>query len=189
MAKTINEYLTLTTSELRRLGFIKATRSRTTGAMRWTNNGQETASIQICVDTEVLPTVFLWYSYNGKPVQEKIRLMFYHSNLNPEGNAGYYYFVCPKTGKQCRKLYIVNGRFVSRSAFRPLYAQQLRSKKQRREARLTDLILKQDKIADEARRPKAFYRGKPTPRHLRAERVEEKLSRHLAEWHYLNTPN
>lgn len=189
MAKTISDYLTLTTTTLRRLGYIKATRAQTSGVMRWKCNGQETASVQICVDTRALPMLYLWYSYNGEPVREQIRLMFKHSNLDREGSAGYYYFVCPVTGKYCRKLYIVNGRFVSRSAFRPLYPQQVKSKKQRRQARLIDLILEQDRIADEARRPKAFYRGKPTPRHLRAERVAEKLRRHFAEQDALSSPN
>lgn len=168
MEKTIDEYLTLSISALKRAGFLK-TRELKSGRVSWYRGGEEIASIRVTTDTRALPMCYLSYRYDGEPVQEILRLMFKHSNLDPEGEHGYYYFVCPVTGSCCRKLYAVNGRFVGRSAFRPLYPQQAQSRKQRKENGMLDVLLKLDELQN-SRYRKDFYRGKPTPYRLRWER-------------------
>ena len=168
MEKTIDQYLTLSVTDLKRLGFLKP-RELKSGRVSWYRGGEEIASIHVTTDTRALPMCYLSYSHDGEPVQEILRLMFKHSNLDPEGEHGYYYFVCPSTGECCRKLYAVNGRFVGRAAFSPLYPQQAQSRKQRTETGWLDVLLKLDELQQTHHR-KEFYRGKPTPYRKRWER-------------------
>lgn len=168
MATTIDDYLTLSVTDLKRLGFLKP-RQLKHGVVTWKRGGDTTAQIHVITDTRALPMCYLFYSYEGETVQETIRLMFKHSNLDPEGEHGYYYFVCPATGAYCRKLYAVNGRFVGRSAFRPLYPQQAQSRKQRTQTGVLGVLLKFDELQN-SRYRKDYYRGKPTPHRLRWEK-------------------
>lgn len=172
MATTIEDYITLSVTDLKRLGYLKP-RNVIGGVVSWKRGGHTTAQIDVTTDTRGVPMCYLSYAYRGTPVRETIRLMFKHSNLNPEGEHGYYYFVCPVTGVCCRKLYNVNGRFVGRSAFRPLYPQQAESHKQRKETRWLGLMLKIDEL-QQSRYRKDFYRGNPTPYRLRWEKMIER---------------
>lgn len=168
MAKTIHDYLTLSVSDLRRLGYLK-NNTVMNGGVKWKRGGHTTATVGVYVDTRAVPLCYLCYSRDGEQITEKIRLMFKHSNLNPEGRDGYYYFVCPVTGSCCRKLYYVGGRFVGRSAFRALYPKQAMSKRQRAEAAYYEALLLFDEIQG-SRYRKDHYRGKPTPYRLRMEK-------------------
>lgn len=172
MANTIDEYITLSVSDLRRLGYIKRHEIKG-GRVTWKRGDTITAQIYVTIDTRAVPMCYLSYRYGGTPVQETIRLMFKHSNLNPEGDHGYYYFVCPVSGVCCRKLYNVNGRFVGRAAFKSLYPQQALSRKQRNEYKLFGLWVKLDEL-QQSRRRKDFYRGKPTPYRLKWEKYIER---------------
>ena len=172
MANTIDEYLTLSVSDLRRLGYLKPG-ALMGGRVTWKRGDTVTASISVTTDTRALPMCYLVYRYDGEPKQENIRLMFKHSNLNPEGNHGYYYFVCPVTGDCCRKLYNVGGRFVGRSAFKALYPTQAASHKQRKSLSWFSALAQLDEL-QQSRYRKDFYRGKPTRYRLRWERIVER---------------
>lgn len=169
MATTIDEYLTLSVTDLKRLGILRP-RHLADGTVTWKTGDRVEASICVMADTRTVPVCYLSYSYDGAPVAERIRLMFKHSNLNPEGEHGYYYFVCPDTGKCCRKLYNVCGRFVSRSAFRALYPQQAQSRKARATLRGFSALLDYDRLS-ETRYRKETYRGRPTPYGRKLQRI------------------
>ena len=169
MATTIEDYITLSVTDLKRLGYLKP-RNVIGGVVSWKRGGHTTAQIDVTTDTRGVPMCYLSYAYRGTPVRETIRLMFKHSNLNPEGEHGYYYFVCPVTGVCCRKLYNVNGRFVGRSAFKALYPQQAASRKQRQSLNWLSALERLDEL-QESRCRKEFYRGKPTRYRLRWERL------------------
>lgn len=168
MATTIDQYLTLSVTDIKRLGLLKS-RAVCKGGVSWKRGEHTTAQIQVVTDTRALPMCYLVYRYNGDAIQDKIRLMFKHSNLNPEGEHGYYYFVCPVTGACCRKLYLVNGHFVGRSAFRALYPKQTESHKERQTINWLEALRVLD-FMQGSRYRKEYYRGKPTPYRLRLEK-------------------
>ncbi len=157
----IEDYLKLTIKSIKREMFRP--RDVTTGVYSWTRNGIQYASVGVGVDLRGVPVLYLSFIHDGDNVEQTIRLMFKHSNLNPEADFGYYYFVCPVTGKCCRNLYLVNGRFVSRFAFRPMYRKQVMSKRERGNYALVDYTLKAEELERTGTRRKSYYRGNPTP--------------------------
>lgn len=167
MATTIEDYLTLSVADLRRLGYLTKNELKG-GRVFWKIGDAVTAQIDITTDTRAVPMCYLSYVFRGETKQETIRLMWKHSNLDPDGEHGYYYFVCPVSGECCRKLYHVGGRFVGRAAFRPLYPIQVKSRKQRATSRLWDFVIEIEGLRKPYR--KEYYRGKPTPYRLRWER-------------------
>jgi len=74
---------------------------------------QITGSISIAVDTfSESPCLELDYKLDGKPINYKVDLVNVPSNI---GKGVVWFFVCPMTGKKCRKLYLVDTYFTSRS--------------------------------------------------------------------------
>lgn len=161
MAITIDFYLSLSIKDCKQMGFL-APDALKTGTINWLRNGEKTASITFATDTRK-NTALMLYQYEGEPVKEVIKLMYQQSNL--KGNRrGYYYFVCPVSGKRCRKLYLVNGKFVGRAAFRPLYQQQAQSRKQRNSSvsKRLELLIAVDRYQRQRYR-RETYKGKQTP--------------------------
>jgi hypothetical protein len=178
MATTIDEYFTLSVTDIKRLGFLKPD-TVCKGGISWKRGNRITAQIDVITDTRALPMCYLIYKYGGDTKQEEIRLMFKHSNLDPESKHGYYYFVCPVTGTCCRKLYNVGGQFVGRSAFRALYPNQAQSRKQRKQIDLL-ATLGALRYMDGGKYRKEFYRGKPTRYRLRLEKYIERNAKRNA---------
>lgn len=142
---------------------------------KWTQGGREVSCIAIATDTRgEIPTVRFVYNYNGSLVDYTAPLRFQPSNLN---RGGFYMFVCPVTGRTCRKLYLVGGRFVSRFAFRALYDKQTQSRTQRYGLLANLIALKKYEDTIKQRGRKMFYRDKITPYGLRVERLAAK-----AQW-------
>lgn len=52
------------------------------------------------------------------------------------GNGRHWYFLCPSNGNRCRKLYFVNGQFLSQNAFKGMYEIQTKSRNVRQDIRL-----------------------------------------------------
>lgn len=186
MYATIDDYLTLSVADLKRMGFLKPD-ALVRGNIRFTVGNKERAAVGAATDTRGVPVFKLAYLYNGEPIDTTIYLRWKRSNLNPNSTNGYYYFVCPVTGKMCRKLYIVNGRFVSRQAFNPMYKQQTYSHRRRNDVLFAylDAIDETDKIA-RAKYRRETYRGNPTPwgRH-----VEKVYNRYMRFDHLLTIAN
>ena len=149
--------------------------------MSWSCNGKTTSSIGITVNTCEM-YVELDYKYNGQPRKYRVTLVSAASNL---GIGRILYFVCPSTGRRCRKLYCVDGWFLHRTAFRDCcYKQQTYSKSIRA---LHTLIFPKDmELIDKLRTCRETYNGKPTRRFvnimLRLERCDRKYIAARALW-------
>lgn len=114
------------------------------------------------------------YAYDGEQIQWRVPLVCVPANI---GKGLVWFFRCPITGKRCKKLHLVNGRFVHRSAIRgAMYKRQTESKKWRSVSRLFDLHDLRAGVWDEIHKPyfKAEYRGKET---RRCARLIRKLQR------------
>lgn len=174
LTETIEEMLQLSITDLKRLGMLQPGAYQYT-PVNWRRGGCETASIAVATDTRgEIATVRFVYDYNGTPVDYTAPLRFAPSNLN---RGGYYYFVCPVTGRSCRKLYLVGGRFVSRFAFRALYDKQTKSRAERSGLfGYLNAVSNFDRIAKQKGR-KMYYRDKITPYGLRVERLAAKVER------------
>lgn len=97
------------------------------GVITWTKNGHKIGSITVSV--EMMPHsqfVELEYKCGEALINYKVQLVSAPSNL---GKGVVWYFICPKTNKRCRKLYLCNTYFYHRSAFTGcMYEQQTFSK-------------------------------------------------------------
>lgn len=84
--------------------------------IRWYKSGIETdaISIRICTLTDGPQYMELNYSCDGKRINYLVHLTSCPSNI---GKGVIWFFVCPKTGRRCRKLHLVNAYFYHRSAF------------------------------------------------------------------------
>lgn len=173
MKKTIEDYIRLTVRDCKRLGFF-VPNSDNAGVIRWTQGKQLVASVSFRTNLSAsVPYAALNYSYKGTPVNTDITLRFKPSNL--KGETGYYYFVCPVTGLSCRNLYLVNGRFVSRTAFRPLYKIQAETKVGKNNGSLAALraLTKYEDMAT-AKYRRLTYKGKLTPWGRKVEKMADR---------------
>lgn len=169
----LEEYVTLSVTKCKEMGFFKQG-AACSGSVRWRNrDGNETASIGFITDLRNVPFARLVYEYNGVTQDYVIPLRRKQSNLNPAN--GFYLFVCPVTGLSCRKLYLVNGRFVSRRAFRALYEKQTFSRTEKQGV-YKYLILHNDlEWAENQRYRKRTYNGKLTAYGRKLLKMEERL--------------
>lgn len=104
---------------------------------------------------------------NGKYFEKTFHLDSRRSNLagkTIKRESFVYYFVCPFTGKNCRKLYLFNGVFGCREYFKPMYRRQTRSKTQISWELIFGLLEKIDAATKEisSRKIKRTYKGKLT---------------------------
>jgi len=175
---TIEELLAVSITDLKRLGLLVPGAVRG-GSLTWNRRGRTVASVSVITDTAgEIPTIRFQYTCNGSPVDYSTPLRFSPSNLN---RGGFYYFVCPVTGRYCRKMYLVSGRFVSRFAFRALYDKQTRSRSQRTGLYefLTTIEAAQNAINSKYR--KSTYRGNLTPYGRKCEKIAARVKKLSAE--------
>lgn len=105
---------TVSISFLTKHGYLK-TNQWQSGVITWSMGGNKTGSISIRVNTHSQsPYLELDYNCNEVPINYRVQLVSVPSNL---GKGVVWYFICPKTNKRCRKLYLVNTYFYHRSAF------------------------------------------------------------------------
>lgn len=159
MSRILENYIRLTIGDLKRTGFLKPCAFKR-GSMMWYRGDRPVASVSVQSDLlGQIPSVVLSYKCDGVPVRDSFALKFQASNLGD--GAGYYYFICPETGKACRNLYLVDGRFMSRPAFRPLYKKQARRRPAGVFGMLAAACEYEDLIVAKYRR--YTYRGRLTP--------------------------
>ena len=73
------------------------------GIITWSRNGNKTGSISIAVNKYKESSYLeLDYRCNDKPINYKVPLVSLPSNI---GKGVIWFFLCPNTGKRCRKLY------------------------------------------------------------------------------------
>lgn len=119
---TIEDHLCLPIGPLVKQKLFK-TGKACQGSLKW-NNGAAISYILRPMDDRAELT--LMYKLNGETDGQQIELTKKPSNL---GRGHVWYFICPATGKQCRKMYFFDGGFHSRHAMEGvLYKSQTRSK-------------------------------------------------------------
>ena len=132
--------------------------------LRATLSGFNSEAMQIDVNTDK-SLLEVFYTLNNKPKSIKIKLEKTQSNL---GFGFYFYFVCPYTGKRCRKLHFVNGVFCHYSNIsNALYSLQTYSKKQRSQELLSRCFYGIDRLEKltKSKYYKKTYNGINTKRH------------------------
>jgi hypothetical protein len=153
---------TVSISNLKRWDYLKPDQSKS-GVISWNQGGQKTGSISIQVNTHSpQPYIEFDYQANGTPIKYRVYLVSKPSNI---GEGSYFLFVCPITGKHCRKLYLVDGYFYSRLAFRGcMYEKQTHSHKTRQMLKTFEALTISDKL--NAKHFREYYSGKPTKKYL-----------------------
>lgn len=138
------------------------------GITSWSSNGQVHSKINIEVTyTEYDTYIIFDYQCNGQPKKYRVNLISKTSNL---GKGKVWFFVCPSTGKLCRKLYLSNGLFLHRTAFNGLmYSKQIESKKSRDLGKIFNVYFVPDEVYAERYKKyfKTHYKGKPTKKYLK----------------------
>jgi len=154
-------------SKLKEWGYLESGQIKS-GTLSWSINGQNTGSISIQVNTVAdEPFLELDYKSGDIPINYQIKLVNIPSNL---GFGTIWYFLCPKTQKRCRILYLVEGYFYHREASKGCYyEQQIQSKHWRRLKALFDDSFKVERAYEQIHQKyfKSYYNGKPTKKYLR----------------------
>lgn len=162
-----DELKTVSISFLAKHGYLKPNQWKG-GSINWSRNGNNTGSISIKVCTQPENSfIELDYNCNKSPINYRVQLISTPSNL---GKGVVWYFVCPYTGKRCRKLYLADTYFYHRSAFRGcMYETQTQSKKYRQLDKTLGAYFKSDDLYSELYKKnfKKTYAGKPTKKYLR----------------------
>lgn len=160
---------TVSIGNFRRWGALSPGRYAS-GSIYWGEEGERRASVGYCAVIGREPGqayIQFNYNYDGEPMQWRVSLLSLPANI---GKGIVWFFRCPITGQRCKKLHLVDGRFIHRSAVRgAMYKQQTESKKWRLVSRLFDLHDLRAGVWDEIHKPyfKAEYRGKETRRCIR----------------------
>ncbi len=141
------------------------TRSGTTS---WSRNGEVHSKIDFQVFySEYQTHIIFAYTANGTPIKYKVDLINLPSNL---GKGKVWYFVCPSTGKHCRKLYLRNGYFLHRTAHENLmYECQLESKRNRDLRKIFQACFIPDTLLEayHSKYLKTHYKGKITKKYAK----------------------
>ena len=152
---------------LARHGYLKPNQWQR-GTITWSSNENKTGSISIRVNTQSeQPYIELDYKYNEAPINYRVQLVSAPSNL---GKGFVWYFVCPHTGKRCRKLYLADTYFYHRAAFRGcMYEKQTQSKKSRYLNKTLGVYFRSEQLFEQLYKKhfKKQYAGKPTKKYLK----------------------
>lgn len=136
------------------------------GVITWSISGEVTSRIGIKSNiNQHRKFITLDYTQDGEGINYNVHLTSVPSNL---GKGEIFYFVCPNTGKQCRKLYHCSKYFLHREAFSYLYYEkQIESKKTRELHSIFDKAFLKDEVYEEQYKKhfKTHYNGKPTKRY------------------------
>jgi len=154
-------------SELKKWKYLEKD-SIKSGTINWKNRYDEiTSSLPIrLVFTENEQYLNLKYKCNGNDYDYDIQLISTPSNI---GNGLIWYFLCPFTGKRCRKLHLINERFMHRSALPSgVYSKQIHTKKWRNLEKIYGCYFDLDKYYKKlySKNFKKYYNGKPTKKYL-----------------------
>lgn len=185
MAKTptfpliIDRCLTVSIADLKRWGCM-GKEVFCSGTVYWERGGERVASVgyTVCLNVEFGQTHLQFnYSHDGQPVQYAVPLIPVPANI---GKGLVWFFRCPFTGQRCKKLHLIEGRFMHRSAVRDaMYKRQTESKKWRKVSRFYDMHDVHAEVWQVIKKPyfKMEYRGKVTRRFARLVRKEERAER------------
>ncbi|MFD2246364.1 hypothetical protein [Pontibacter ruber] len=173
MAKTptfptlFDDVLQFSVTDLKKWSYLKSNQYKS-GVITWSRNSQKTGSISIAVNSRAdSPYLELDYTHNGQPINYRVQLVTVPSNI---GKGWIWYFLCPHTGKRCRKLYSVGAKFLHREAFTGcMYESQTYSQKNRVLFRMYEKAFGSDGLYEQLSRKhfRRTYAGKPTKRFVK----------------------
>jgi hypothetical protein len=173
----IDDLIFLSIKKLKEWEYI-GTGKIVSGEVYWTSRGEKTNSIGVSSYNSLAEKkIHLSYQYQGEHRTETIYLKTIPSNL---GKGLIWYFLCPVTGKPCRKLFCYNGRFVHREALKGLmYDCQAESKKMRWLEKYYGDYFREEKnyLELNSKHFKRCYNGKPTKRYLKLKKAIERAER------------
>ena len=161
---SIESCKTVSITKLKEWGYLK--NGIHSGVISWSTAGEVHSKIGIkCTILEHRKFITLDYNQNGETINYNVNIVSKPSNL---GKGKVLYFVCPNTGKHCRKLYHNSKYFLHREAFNYLYYEkQIESKKTRYLHSIFDRAFLKDEVYEEQYKKhfKTHYNGKPTKRY------------------------
>ena len=159
--------LQVSISFLKRWGYLSPDQWKS-GTITWSRNGIKTGWISITVNTNSeSPYLELDYKANGNPIKYKINLVSIPTNIS---KGVIWFFICPRTGKRCRKLYLVGSHFYHREAFMGcMYEKQTYSHKKRMLFKSFEKVFATENVYEQvySKHFKSQYAGKPTKRYLK----------------------
>lgn len=158
----IDELHTISISNLKKWGYLREGQLER-GVITWYLGGIKTGSLAILLNTH-FSYMELEYTIDKRiEVKYRVELIRKPSNL---GKGFIWYFVCPVTGKLCRKLYQNDSKFLHRSTLVGYYyAKQTYSSHARHLNRIFDGFEAREKMHEKYFKP--YYNGKPTKRFIR----------------------
>lgn len=159
-----DELKTLSITKLKQWGYLEPNQVKS-GTITWSRGEMKTGSISIAVYTTGANWyIRLQYTYKKEiQVDYKVNLVSKPSNL---GIGRVWYFVCPHTGKRCRKLYDSGRYFLHRETIADgMYSTQTYSKYVREQFRQFNELSAMDKAYE--KHFKRTYAGKYTKRYKR----------------------
>ena len=152
-------------SFLTKEGYLRPNQLKS-GTIVWSKNGEKLGSISIAVNTQPENAyVELNYRCNETPINYRVELVSAHSNL---GKGVVWYFVCPRTGRSCRKLHFACNYFYHRSAFKGcMYEKQTQTKNERDFDKTMGIYFQADELFAQLHKKhlKKRYAGRPTKRY------------------------
>lgn len=162
-----DQVLQLDITRLKSLGYLLPNEIKN-GSLTWKNHGVPVGSIGVYSNTiSDQQYIILDYRYQGTQQRSMINIELVPSNL---GIGMVQYMICPHTGKRCRNLYLIDGRFLHRDAFSGCYYScQVRSKKHRHWDNTIGLYFETDEILEQMfkKHIKKVYAGRPTKKYQR----------------------
>lgn len=184
-----DEVKTISISFLTKHSYLKPNQLKA-GSVHWSRNGENIGSISIKVCT-YYENSFIEFDYkcNQQPVKYTVQLVSALSNL---GKGFVWFFICTRTGKRCRKLYLADTYFYHRSAFRGcMYEKQTQSKKSRYLNKTLGAYFETDQLYEQVYKKnfKKQYAGKPTKKYLKlCQQIQkaESIAYHEIERAFLN---
>ena len=163
-----DELKTISISKLNEWNYLNDTALKS-GVVNWSNRYNEvTSSISIKVKINANEQ-FLNLNYKSNDIRYdyNVNLVTVPSNL---GKGNVWYFICAYTGKRCRILHLIDGKFLHRSALKSgMYSKQTQSKKWRQIEKVYGAYFDSDKYYEQLYKKhfKKYYKGKPTKRYLK----------------------
>lgn len=158
---------TLSVSDLKGWKYLEPNKLKT-GTITFNSFNYETSkvSIKVCTDLQN-PYAELNYAINGTVINCCIRFELFPSNL---GKGFVWFFICPRSGNRCRKLYFIGSHFCHRSAYGfGMYQTQTLGIKDKYLIRQFDKMTKANKAKSKlsSKNFKKYYNGKPTKQYLK----------------------
>ena len=176
MGLVIDTLPTLAAGDCSRAGLFRVSAGAVLSG-EWIREDNTAAPVLTAKIRRVPAGVSISYTSGGVEQSQTVAVRFRVANYGERWRVPV--FVCPETGRECRNLYFVGGRFVSRFAFRGLYRSQTVTKSRRAADRERVAERRLFALLDETNR-RRIYKGRPT-RYARqlesAERIAEETGK------------